>query len=785
MKKKIFTILIVMLLVVTLFACNGKKGGDEPKGPRVMPVLADLTDYGSDAKYYNVSAVTYTNTDQQYDDLTRAINDEIAEYEQRGGKEGTQFPDETADDYAQRLKDRSTASKIFAAATPEGIMTALSKAALPQAKMVETVAYLAGEENTGAYNPDTSNFIDDIDELDRLKDVADTLDGEDKDDAEDDVARQERLIMGKIFDIGMTGDEFARVVTEGMVYVQTVLAEMIADYNTEESPALDRNAYCKEVLKDYDFLVYVMSFNDIYYGKDGNTAVAANGKQKCATLYGYYYDYNKKAYDTLSDADFEKQLTYSHQDKFTDAEWSDYLRIQKLVYKNSYRYSDSMYKKINDAQMEFKAKQEANDVAIYGINNTAITNPYNATYNKQAKEAQKFLSYQMEMTDLLYFYAEDEDGKDTPEIMAYNAANTAYQNALAANGDDKDATGVAIPRLKYEYAQLQIADYLLNSMNNNSLTGVLKFQIYSYSADSIGAYQSKSKEIVLYNVGIKEVSEEEVADFTNQEPAPNPVPGYIYDTPVQEAVGRATVIRLNMSNNYSQADISNQLEKAGRAAWDTIRSEVKATLDQSYNYSATGKAAQDELTKFEDTLIKKNYDYDGETKLDTWNYDTNHETSRLLDTHQSVFRYAMGKTKVTFRSMQANTNNAHGFKGSLHTPDHLGKKLPARVYIQISVKENGEPLLNILFNSTPFDKIDYDKDDTPTHTELTKNPGNLVSVTVAESSGGSSSLNFTYAFEFDGWYLDKDLKYKFIEGTDLECDISLYAGYKITKTQAA
>ena len=31
--KENFTILIVMLLVVTLFACNGKKGGDEPKVP--------------------------------------------------------------------------------------------------------------------------------------------------------------------------------------------------------------------------------------------------------------------------------------------------------------------------------------------------------------------------------------------------------------------------------------------------------------------------------------------------------------------------------------------------------------------------------------------------------------------------------------------------------------------------------------------------------------------------------------------------------------------------------
>ena len=76
-----------------------------------MPVLADLTDYGSDAKYYNGKPVTYTNTDQ-YDDLTGAID-------MTKSRNTIERPDETADDYAQRLKDRSTASKIFAAATPE------------------------------------------------------------------------------------------------------------------------------------------------------------------------------------------------------------------------------------------------------------------------------------------------------------------------------------------------------------------------------------------------------------------------------------------------------------------------------------------------------------------------------------------------------------------------------------------------------------------------------------------------------------------------------------------
>ena len=325
MKKKVFIFLVVALLLLSLASCNKNGNGDNGKVEFKIVPLADLIDYGENTGYYDVSKLTYSNTGEQIADLNRAIADEKAEYEQIRGKDGTQFPDETEEEFEQRLNDRSTASKIFADATSTGIMDTLAKAALPDAKMRKTVAYLAGPEKTnGTYNKSTANFIDDLDELDRLKDIADSKSGKAKEDADDAVARQERLIMGKVFAIGMTGDEFARVVTEGMIYIQAVLnGKMIPDYNEENDTDLDRNTYCKQVLEDYDFLVYIMSFNDIYYGGDGKTTVASDGKKKCVRLYGYYYDYNEVAYDNLPEADFEKQLTYSHQDTFTDGEWND------------------------------------------------------------------------------------------------------------------------------------------------------------------------------------------------------------------------------------------------------------------------------------------------------------------------------------------------------------------------------------------------------------------------------------------------------------------------------
>ncbi len=781
MKKKIFAVLVIMLLVLSLVACskdNGNGNGDEAF--KIEP-LANLTDYGADAKYYIVTPINYGNVDAQIAELNRAINDEKDEYAQEEG--------ETEEAWLERTKDRSTASKIFENATPEGIIEALSKAALPKPKMIDTVAYLAGEEDKGSeYNSKTSSFIDDIDELDRLKDIVDDATGDDKNDAKDNVARQERIIMGKVFDIGMSGDEFARVVTEGMVYIQAVLnGKMIPDYNeaNESEPALDRNAYCKEVLKDYGFLVYIMSFNDIYYAGDGNSVATNNGKRDCVRLYSYYHDYNKNAYDVLPQADFELQLKYSHQDIYTDTEWSDYLRIQKRNYLESYRYTASMYKSINQAQNAFKAKQEKNDVEVYGGEVTDLNKDgtFGTTYSKAAQKAQAYLENQMEMTDLLFYYADDGNGGDSAKIMEYNRANTAYQNALKANNDDKDKPGVAIPRLKFEYAQLEIADYLLNNMSNTALTGVLTFQIFSYSADSCEKVQSKRKEMVLYREGIKEPSSDTVDSYSNQEPDPNPFEtSFSYDTPQDEAYGRVRAIELNLEANYSQAEVDKtQLPKAKQAAWDKIRVEVKDTLEQEYNYNANLTDAPKELEKFEDTLIKKNYDYDGETKLSTWSYDTSHETSRLLDTHKSVFRYATNTIEVSYKSLKKDNDNAHGFKDSNIDAADLGEQLPGKIVLAATKAGN-----TLTFNAAAFEKIEYNrgKDETPTDTDLVQNPGNIqLVVTVKEGSSGSSQVSYEYEFEFDGNYLDKDLKYKFIQGTELECDLALYVGYKVTKTK--
>lgn len=759
MKKKVLIILIALMLSLALFACNGDKDKDKNGEdlPRVMPVLADLTDYGSSTNYYNVTTITYNATvrAEQEAELARAIEEENDEYLQGDG--------ESQADWEQRLFDRSTVSRIFGASTPAGIIDSMAKAALPQAKMVKTVAYLAGEEGSGAYNPATSSFIDDLDKLDELKDIADNATGNAKNNADDNVRRQERLIMGKVFAIGMTGDEFGRVGMEGILYAQQVVQGM-AD---AEDMSFDEFSKDKVVgLKDYDFLVYVKSFNDIYAN--------GNSKDKIVQLYGYYYDYNKKGYDTLSDADFEKQLEYSHKDVFTAAEWSDNLRIRKLNYKEAYRYSHQFYKKMNAAQMAFKARQEIHDVAVYGISNTSAA-PYNGdTYSSQMLQADNFLQYQLEMTDLLYFYAEDREGNDTPEIMAYNTANTAYQNALAANNDNKDAPGVAIPRLKYEYAQLEIADYLMAEMNNTSLTGVLKFQIYSYSADAIEMKQSYRKEFVLFN---EEIKIPEGNGFTNIDntfgyaPGDNftyGVPaGYEFDSVKQEAMGRNEAIQLNLDRNYGTANVSQQLTKANTAAWDTIRQEVKDTLNEPYNYSLSGQDAQDELKKFQDLLIKKNYDKDPVTGADlsTWTYNTNHETSRLLDNHSEIFRYAMSEIEVTFRQPK-----------------------PAAEYKMGSIDENQEYLARALgasnlpstYTGEFRKKGEYEKDETISLADLITGPG-IGNALVTEGSGSQSQKQYTYVFIFEGWYLDRALKYRFIEGTELETDLVLYPGYIVKK----
>jgi len=297
---------------------------------------------------------------------------------------------------------------------------------------------------------------------------------------------------------------------------------------------------------------------------------------------------------------------------------------------------------------------------------------------------------------------------------------------------------------------------------------------------------SKRKEIVLFSVGIKEPSEEEIADYTNQGPAEGVthVTGYIYDTPKEEAMGRAKVIEQSLSKNYGQANPAKQIGLADDAAWATIRTEVKTTLEQEYNYNATGIKAKEEHEKFEDTLIKKTKKYDGEVLLprSQWDYDTSHETSRLLETHKSVFKYAMKKIEVTYHTLEKpkGSNKAYGFEKSKVDPADFDKALPAKIVLK-----------SICYTSFPlsFSKVrdkEYDKDETPTDDDLNPKDStkyNLETCTVEEEHAGIPKANYKYEFEFEGFYLDKEMKYKFIENSDLECDIILYAGYTITKTK--
>ena len=46
-----------------------------------------------------------------------------------------------------------------------------------------------------------------------------------------------------------------------------------------------------------------------------------------------------------------------------------------------------------------------------------------------------------------------------------------------------------------------------------------------------------------------------------------------------------------------------------------------------------------------------------------------------------------------------------------------------------------------------------------------------------------TNIDYTYSYVFKGWYLDKDCKYEFDENDSVGVNLTVYAGYTVTKTR--
>lgn len=749
--KRLLIVMLSLLVAVALFACNptGEQNGGGKSDD--VPTLADLIDYSSNTKYYNVAPVVYADTAQQ----VALLADSIAERNRRI---------EESDD------EPSVPVKIFINSSPDDIIAAMSQAGLSFEKMDKTVKYLAGAENealdldaivaTGIWEDDDDwSFFDDWDYYEKLEDKAEASDSTDRD--SDNLQRQKRKIMRQVFKIGMTGDEFGRFIYEELNYAQDVTRSMHLS-NTEW------------VNEPYDeYVKYELSFDTLVYFKAFNEFSKDNNKPRTVQLYGYYYDYDKKVYDTTDDTTFEKQLKYSHQSVFSDSEFLDYINIQRNTYIKSYRYKDTFYKKFYDVHFLFQGLLEQYDTIVYEFPEIepAILGEPNLKYSTEMKAGMDAgFTQQLILTDHLYIYS-----ADIPTMKAYNAANSAYENVKNSGGgvEQRDEKEMLL-----NIEQLKIVDYILTKMNDQQLSRVLQYHIKTYSGDMIRNIQSERKDKKLEEVALAGIEE-----------------GLIHEAERKASeikIGRTAAIIAQLRRNYGEAGPEEQFSSANSTNWKGIRPEVKAALEHDYSVYPDGTQKKE---AFDNLLIKKKWSCGGLDEADcregnghltcTEDYDVEHQISRFLNEHETVLRYSIGQVDVQLAGApgkHAKVNTSYDLKttSANHTLGTYtnGNNLEERTMPDGAVTYNypktldnmtfkaGETLKEAMADSK--DKKDF----------LTGNAGKLT-LDPQTSEGGTGGSIRRYVYTFEGWYIDIDLKYKVDENEKVKYDMLLYPGFSV------
>lgn len=759
---------------------NGGSGGGSSKGSNLTPsnitYLADIPNY-SNASKYSFSTIAYGDTSEQEAKLQKRIDQKQEDID--------------------KGEDVSSITKIFVHSDPAEIIDKMSISGLPAAKMNDTVDYMAGETDvteeqidqlvaSGSFDKRNTagwSFFDDYDYYEKLQDRAD----ETKADVdEDNVKRQYRNMAGKVFAIGMTGDEFARFATNELEYATAVTEQMaggaeISFATTGKDTAYD--TYMKTEL-DYETLVYLRAYNQY---RHNNTS----GFTDCVELYGYYYDYNRTSYYSQTDEAFEKQLEYGHMDTFTNDQWWEYMTIQRDSYVHAYRYSYSFYTRYYNKHFQFQQVSEAQENFVYGINKWN-----NKSYTAEMMEAVKNDNFkgQLAMTDWTWCYNGDQ------EVMnAYNEANTKYQN-YKNQGTEKENEG----KFYYDIEQLKMVQYLLDKMNVTELAQMLRFQVYSYSSEMTETAQGYKKDIVLISPDIKKKNADEVigiiAEVAND------------DTESREyATGKIEAILDQMLNQYTDAAVESNAQGATTVAWKTMLTEVTTAINYDYKGEITEASGEKgiwerRVEKLEDLVIKKVYSCGAEIGDDnctktpetphvecTKEYDKNHKISLFMNNYEKIIRYMAKQLQISYQGhVKANQNQANdynvtetttsgnkisrtaGYNGTLDATEVETIKYEEIKSISI---DSGKSFAE----SLKLNENDKSSDDKNWWVGADSKPAKATSNVTTPVNG--KEQKYTYVYTFSGWYLDMEYKYLFDVDDELKCDFKLYAGYDLEKTR--
>ncbi len=755
--RKIAIFAVIAVLCLIMVACKKPIDGDGPIVSKVLTPaditkLPDLINYGREAKYYDVNEITYSDYSAEKTKLAARIVEKQAD---------------AAD------PDTSSIIKIFAASDAEKIILAMGKSALPATKMTKTVDYLAGDETvteeaietkvaSGVWSATTGwSFFDDWSYYEKLQDRADAT-GATNDD-KDNVSRQYRNMAGKVFAIGMTGDEFARVATNELDYALDVVRDMAGN---KAIGTTEFDTYCKNNL-DYETLAYLHAFND-YYRKN------QNGKPDCTELYGYYYDYNLVNYNAVSDENFEKELKYSHYTIYTDAEWLDYVAIQRNNYINAYRYTDTFYNTFYTKHFSFQENKENHEYNIYGFSKYS-----NLTYTGEMRQAitANGLQGQLNMSDWMWCYSGNEDN-----MKAYNQANTNYENGKKG-GSEQENQG----KFYYEMEQLKMIHYLLTNMTSANLSGALRYQIYSYSGSMLQTISGNEKDRTLINVN--KLAPADATTLLASLSTDNDKKSY--------ATGKIGAIISQMKATYSTVGIASKAQKAANESWSSMKTEIETAM--KYDYSTLTSWA-DKVERLEDLVIKRKYDCgagldeaclrgNGHAECEKV-YDTEHTISQFVSNYEQILRYVGGTVSLSFQQLkEAAPGKPNNYKINEYAPNlpvtyrcGFGQASPVTTLMLTGIEYFEKKEITINSGNVFKEEIKEADSKDKEWWEKSSSPARPNS-SVTETSPNQQSGTYIYEYTFSGWYLDQALLYKFDENDTITCDLILYAGYNVTKKQ--
>lgn len=811
--KKIAIILLAMVLATALFACGSKpKNPNTPTTPpdeltpkEIKLTLQAITDYSSQAQYWDPASVVYQDTTNQEKKLTARIDQKKKDCEED----------------KKNNKEVSSIVKIFANSQANELIDAMSKAALPTGKMEKTVDYLAGSKDVtideiDAIVADLMNskkldrsitngwsFFDDYELYDRLQKQVDKMPVDNdadqlaKDKAGDNVKRQYRNMAYKIFEgIGMDGAEFGRFATQQLLYA-TVVVNRMSTTTINLDPVYDTpfNNYCRKEL-DYETLVYLRAFNVMYAGGLSYSPEEHNGgKKECVKLYGYYYVYGYNDYKSQSDEEFEKQLEYSHKEVFDDnQEWLNYVKMQRSNYIKAYRYPTEFFQVFYSSHFGFQQLVEKEEQVVYDIEAKWNGLSYTAEMVKAIDSGNNYsgLKGQLNFTDWLYCYSADETA-----MTNYNEADKLKYYAEKNNqGIEKQKEG----EFKVNMEQLKMVDYLLLKMSNTDLGNTLWFQVYSYSGEVAKTGQQYRKNQVLVKAQKKDPDEVVAIEV-----------GLTGADAISFANGKLDVLQNQLKAGYENAD--GKASSAKTQDWRGIEKNVKDTIDADYS---SCKNNADRVKKMEQLLIKKTYkncgavvgesdkcsknpgghiNEDGSKEEQV--YDTTHKVSLFLNDYQKILRYMAGQSTVTFNGQAASTANADnaykimefnnlpqtwtvGFKGNLYLDTTKKDKKPVFIETKSMTVKAGETLLSTKNESD--DRKWWNDNGTDSNGSCPKRPNWTVTENYSQYNANGQ---FTYSYEFVGWFLDEKCQYQFFAGDTISFDLQLYAGYNIKKEKGS